>query len=106
MDGYSGYNQVKMAEINKEKNIFISKWGAYAYNVMSFGLCNVPATFQKVITKAFRKYFNDFMQVFLDDFSVYGNKEDHLQQLQKCLEECRVNGINLNPKRMCFLCQF
>jgi hypothetical protein len=81
MDGYNGYNQVKMAKINKEKIIYISKWSAYAYKVMSFGLCNVLVTFQKVITKAFRKYLNDFMQVFLDDFSVYGNKEDHLQQL-------------------------
>jgi hypothetical protein len=33
MDGYSGYNQVKMSEENKEKMTFISKWGAYEYNV-------------------------------------------------------------------------
>jgi hypothetical protein len=50
MDGYSGYNQVKMVEENKEKISFISKQGAYAYNVMPFGLCNAPITFQKVIT--------------------------------------------------------
>ncbi len=42
------------------------------------------------------------MQVFWDHFSVYGNKENHLQQLQKCSEECHVNGINLNPKNVCF----
>jgi hypothetical protein len=39
------------------------------------------------------------MQVFLDNFSVYGSKKDHLGQLQKCLEECRQNGINLNPEK-------
>jgi hypothetical protein len=39
------------------------------------------------------------MQVFLDDFSVYGNKKDHLEQLQKNLKECRLNGISLNPKK-------
>jgi hypothetical protein len=38
MDGYSSYNYVKMAEEDKDKTIFISKWGAYAYNVMPFGL--------------------------------------------------------------------
>ncbi len=78
MDGYNGYNQVKMAETNKEKKAFILEWGAYAYNVMSFDLCNALTTFQKTIKKAFKKYLNDFMQVFLDNFSVYGSKEDHL----------------------------
>ncbi len=52
MDGYNGYNQVKMAKMDKE-TIFIFEWGIYVYNVMSFGLCNAPTTFQKVITKVF-----------------------------------------------------
>jgi hypothetical protein len=72
MDGYNGYNQMKMVEEDKKKTSFISKWGAYAYNVMPFGLCNTSATFQKVIIQTFKEYFNDFMQVFLDDFNVYG----------------------------------
>jgi len=42
------------------------------------------------------------MQVFLDDFNVYGDKKDHLEQLQKCLEKCRLNGINLNPEKCAF----
>ncbi len=50
MDGYNGYNQMKMAQKDKEKISFIFEWGPYAYNVMSFGLCNVLATFQKVVT--------------------------------------------------------
>jgi hypothetical protein len=53
MDGYSGYNQVKMAKEDKEKITFILKWGAYAYNIMPFGLCNALATFQKLVTKIF-----------------------------------------------------
>jgi hypothetical protein len=35
-------------------------------------LCNALTTFQKVITKTFKTYLNKFMQVFLDDFNVYG----------------------------------
>ncbi len=54
MDGYNGYNQVKMAKKYKDKTSFISKWGAYAYNVMPFGLCNALTTFQKVITQTFK----------------------------------------------------
>lgn len=53
MDGYNGYNQVKMAKEDKEKTTFILEWGAYAYNIMPFGLCNVLVTFQKVVTKFF-----------------------------------------------------
>jgi hypothetical protein len=102
MDGYNGYNEVKMVEEDKRKTVFILEWGAYAYNVMPFGLCNVPITFQKVVTKNFNKYFNDFMQVFLDDFNVFGENEDHLDQLYKCLEECRINSINLNLRKCAF----
>ncbi len=79
MDGYSGYNQAKMAEKDKEKTIFILEWGAYAYNVMPFGLCNALTIFQKVVTKTFKPYLDKFMQVFLDYFSVYGDKKDHLE---------------------------
>jgi hypothetical protein len=50
MDECSGYNHVKIVEEDKEKTSFIFKWGAYAYNIMSFGLCNASATFQKVVT--------------------------------------------------------
>jgi hypothetical protein len=39
-------------------------------NVMPFGLCNALATFQKVVTKTFNKYLNEFMQVFLDNYLV------------------------------------
>jgi hypothetical protein len=72
------------------------------YNLVSFGLCNALATFQKVVTKAFKPYLNKFMQVFLDDFNVYGNKKVHLEQLQKCLEECKLNGISLNLENCAF----
>jgi len=102
MDGYSGYNQVRMAEKYIDKTSFISKWGAYAYNVMPFGLCNVPATFQKVVTQTFKEYLNDFMQVFKDDFNVYGQKEEHLNHLKKSLTQCGNNGISLNPKKCAF----
>jgi hypothetical protein len=69
----------KMAKMDKEKTTFISKWGVYAYNVICYLAYNAPTTFQKVVKQFLKKYLNDFMEVFLDNFSVYGNKEDHLQ---------------------------
>ncbi len=102
MDGYNNYNQVKMAIEDKEKTTFILEWGAYAYNVMLFRLWNAIDTFQKIVSKAFKPYLNKFMQVFLDDFSVYGNKKDNLKEVQKCLKECRLNGISLNLDKCAF----
>jgi hypothetical protein len=45
MENNNGYNQVEMVEKDKVKSTFILEWGAYAYNVLSFGLCNFLATF-------------------------------------------------------------
>ena len=46
MDGFSGYNQIKMAPEDMEKTTFVTLWGTFCYNVMSFGLKNVGATYQ------------------------------------------------------------
>ncbi|MCO5557383.1 hypothetical protein L7F22_010946 [Adiantum nelumboides] len=45
MDGYSGYNQLKIALEDREKTIFITEWEVFMYSVMPFGLCNARATF-------------------------------------------------------------
>jgi hypothetical protein len=71
MGGYNGYNQMKMVEEDKERTSIIFEWGAYAYNFKPFGLCNAPTTFQTLVTQLLKRFFNDFMQVFLNDFSVY-----------------------------------
>jgi hypothetical protein len=69
---------------------------------MPFGLCNAPTAFLKMVIKIFNEYLNKFMQVFLDDLNVHGSKKEHLGQIQKCLEECRQNGISFNPKKCAF----
>ena len=54
LDGFSGYNQVKIAKEDQLKTTFTTDWGTFAYKVMPFGLCNAPATFQRVMTQAFQ----------------------------------------------------
>ena len=46
MDGFSGYNQIMMAVMDKIKTAFIKEWGTYCYKVMPFGLKNSGATYQ------------------------------------------------------------
>jgi len=53
MDGFSGYNQIKMAPGDREKTSFIKPWGAFCYIVMPFGLINVGATYLRGMTKIF-----------------------------------------------------
>ena len=39
----------------------------------------------------------DFMQIFMDDLSVFGKRDDHLDYLRKCFERCRLFRMSLNP---------
>ena len=49
MDGFSGYNQIKMTLKDMEKTTFITLWGTFCYKVMSFGLKNVGAMYQRMV---------------------------------------------------------
>ena len=57
---------------DQEKMAFFTDWGVYVVVVMMFGLKTAPATFQRTITEIFGEYILAFMQVFLDDFAIYG----------------------------------
>ncbi|KAL3684568.1 hypothetical protein R1sor_002590 [Riccia sorocarpa] len=105
MDGYSGYNQVEISPDDRKKTTFITPWGAYAYARMPFGLSNAPATFQRLVIDTFAEYIGDFMEAFLDDFTVYGDADQHLQQLEKALIKCLENQICLNPEKCVFWVQ-
>ena len=47
LDGYSGYNQIAIAQEDQEKTTFTCPFGTFAYRRMPFGLCNAPGTFQR-----------------------------------------------------------
>lgn len=102
MDGRSGYNSIEMHPADWYKTAFITEWGAYVWLVMPFGLTNAPATYQRVIMKAFKEYLREFMRAFLDDFCVYSNTESHIEKLKKCFEKCREFSISLNPDKCMF----
>jgi hypothetical protein len=101
LDGFSGYNQVKIKAEHKEKIAFIIEWGPILFMVMPFGLCNALATFQRTIIKAFWEYTGELMQVFLDDFIVYGDAA-HLHLLENRFHWFQEVGINLNSKKYRF----
>jgi hypothetical protein len=67
---------------------------------MPFGVKNGPPTFQKVVSRAFKEYLDQFMNIFLDDFIVYSDMESHLMKLKLCFQKCSEYKINLNPKNV------
>ena len=97
LDGFSGYNQIKMHPDDEHKTAFIIEWGAFVFTVMSFGLKNGPPAFSEVASRVFEPYLSSFMRVFMDDFSVFGSKAMHLSHLRNCFERCRKFRMSLNP---------
>jgi hypothetical protein len=72
LDGFSGYNQIKIAPKDQDKTTFSSPWGTFSYRVLPFGLCNAPATFQRAVLGIFSDMLNDSMEIFMVDFTPYG----------------------------------
>ncbi|GKE46699.1 reverse transcriptase domain-containing protein [Tanacetum coccineum] len=72
LDGFSGYFQIPISLEDQEKTTFTCPYGTFTYKRMPFGLCNAPATFQRCMTAIFHELIEDSMEVFMDDFSVFG----------------------------------
>ncbi|KAL0340048.1 UNVERIFIED_CONTAM: Retrovirus-related Pol polyprotein from transposon.6, partial [Sesamum radiatum] len=104
LDGYSGFQQIPVAPADQEKTTFTCPFGTFAYRRMPFGLCNAPATFQRFIVSIFSDYVEQFIEVFTDDFTVYGNSfNDCLNKLAKVLERCIDKNLVLNYEKCHFM---
>ena len=87
-DGFSGYHQVRIAEEEKTKTTFTTKWGSFSYHVMPFGLKNAPAVFSRIIIAAFREYIHKFLEVYMDDWTVYSLLKYHATLLRIMFDRC------------------
>ena len=76
LDRMSGYFQIPIAPEDQEKTTFTCPYGTFAYRRIPFGLCNAPATFQRCMMAIFGELVEDIMEVFMDDFSVFGDSFD------------------------------
>ncbi|GKC86269.1 reverse transcriptase domain-containing protein [Tanacetum coccineum] len=97
LDGFFGYFQIPIDPMDQEKTTFTCPFGTYTYRRMPFGLCNAPATFQRCMLAIFHDMIEESVEVFMNDFSVFGNSFDNcLNNLDKMLQCCKDAHLVLN----------
>ena len=104
LDGYSRYNQIVIAPGDQDKTTFTCPYDTFAFRRMSFGLCNAPATFQRCIMSIFSDLVEEAIELFMDDFSVYGSSfENCLENLEIVLKRCQGKNLALNWEKCHFM---
>ncbi|GJX79445.1 reverse transcriptase domain-containing protein [Tanacetum coccineum] len=104
LDGFSGYFQISIDPHDQEKTTFTCPYGTFAYRRMPFGLCNAPGTFQRCMMAIFHDMIEKTMEVFMDDFSVFGNSfENCLFRVDKMLQRCEDTNLCLNWEKSHFM---
>ena len=97
LDGYSGYNQIVITLEDLEKTTFTCPYGTFAFIIMPFGLCNAPATFQRCMMSIFFDLVEKVMEIFMDDFLVYGSSfKNCIENLETVLQRCQDKILALN----------
>ena len=103
MDGFSGYNQIKMAPEDMEKTTFITLWGTFCYKVMPFGLKSVGATYQRVMVTLFHDMMHRQIEVYVDDMiAKFESGDDHIVNLRKLFERLRKFKLRLDLAKCTF----
>ena len=104
LDSFLGYHQIPMYPSYVEKTAFITPHGLFCYNVMLFGLKNVGATYQRLVTKMFRPLLGKTMEVYIDDMLVKSKEHlDHAIHLQEAFEPLKAYDMKLNPSKCAFV---
>ena len=104
LDGYSRYNQIEIALEDQEKTTFTCLFGTFAFKKMPFELCNAPGTFQQCMIGIFSDMIEHILEIFMDDFSIFGHSyEGCLENLRRVLECCQEKNLVLNWEKCHFM---
>jgi hypothetical protein len=103
LDCYSGYHQIAIKEQDQEKTMFITPFGAYCYTMMSFGLKNAGATYQRAIQACFKRQLSKNVETYVDDVVVKTRNFDTLTaDLEKTFTSLREYQWKLNSNKCVF----
>ena len=100
LDLAAGYWQVGMDRESQEKTAFTTHTGLYEFVVMPFGLCNAPATFQRLMDVVLRGLAREKCLVYLDDLLVIGRTfKEHIENLRQVFTRLMEAGLKLKPSK-------
>lgn len=100
LDLHSGFWQVEMDEADKEKTAFVTRNGLFQFSVMPFGLCNSPATFERLMETVLAGLHFKICLVYIDDIIVFGKTfEETLQNLEYVFQRLQQAGLKLKPSK-------
>nr|GEY88327.1 reverse transcriptase domain-containing protein [Tanacetum cinerariifolium] len=104
LDGFLGYFHILINPKDQEKTTFTCPYEMFAYCCMPFSLCNARGTFQRCMMAIFHDMIEKTMEVFMDDFSVFGNSfRTCLSHLEKMLKWCEDTNLCLNWEKRHFI---
>ncbi|KAL0549683.1 hypothetical protein IC582_014170 [Cucumis melo] len=107
LDGFSSFYQIPIACEDQKKTTFTCDYGTYAFRRMPFGLCNAPGTFQRCMMSIFFDFIEKCIEVFMDDFTVYGDSFDAcLASLELILNRCIETNLVLNYEKYHFMVSY
>lgn len=103
MDGFFSYNQIKIVEEDQHKMTFTTPRRTFCYQVIPFGLKNIDATYQCVMTTIFHDLLHVIMEDYVDDILGKSRTHDsHIAILTTIFERLEKYKVQLNPKKCVF----
>ncbi|KAK0134254.1 Retrovirus-related Pol polyprotein from transposon opus [Merluccius polli] len=103
LDLTSGYNQVPMAEKDRQKTAFCTPFGLFEFNRMPFGLCNAPSSFQRLMERIFGDERYQSLLLYLDDIVIFSPSfSSHLQRLEMVLGRLQQYNLKLRLDKCSF----
>lgn len=104
IDLASGYHQVAVAEHDRHKTAFTTPFGLYEHLRMPFGVCNGPATFQRLMQATMNDLVFQILLVYLDDICLFSNTfSEHLERLDLVLRRLQETGLKVKIEKCHFL---
>ena len=103
VDGYVGYNQIKMDPTDAENTAFRTPLDNFMYTIMHLDLKNIGATYQRTMMDIFHDICNKIVESYIDDLVIKSKKEvAHLANLRKVFMQCRKYKFKVNPLNCAF----
>jgi hypothetical protein len=103
IDFTDAYNQILLKPEDREKTAIVTHFGLFHFKRLPFGLCNAPASFLRVVDRAFKDCIRKFVMPYFDDITIYSQLySDHLHHLKHVFDIMREMKFRAKPSKCRF----